>query len=179
MFGKKNVKKVQKTNERDVRKVLGKDKLRRTFGFLCSPLLQAQLKKLAEALHVPLFATAEHALQLGTGQMTEANDDPEQREELQKHITSVHVGMRTIEKISAYDEEAAGILRTQRLRDFEVERATRQLVMKYARWGCPPEELDDLVLLGRCAKMALRAGWQPPPAPNGHAAHASQRASSR
>jgi hypothetical protein len=136
MFSKKkDLEKEKRANEKLVRKVLGKDTKRRIFGFQCSPDIQASLKSLSDQIYVPLFALAEHALQLGAMQLEEVNNNPEEREELRRHLTEVHVEMRTIEKIARYDAEAADDLKMERIRRFSIDNATRQLVVKYMRLG--------------------------------------------
>ena len=162
MFGKKKVRRDQnRANERLVRKVLGKELGRRLFAFKCASDIQASLKMMSDQVHVPLFSLAEHALQLGAIQIAEANKDPEERENLRRHLTETHVGMRTIEKVARYDEEAAETLRAQRIRCFDIDRAARQLVVKFARFR--PEDLEKLVVFGYQCRLAVAAGWPPPP----------------
>jgi len=121
------------------------------------------LKSLSDQIHVPLFALVEHALQLGTMQLEEINDKPEEREELRHHLTEVHVDMRTIEKVARYDAEAAEVLKLERIRRFDIDRATRQLVVKFARWGHKPEELEELILFGHRCRLAIAQGKPYPP----------------
>lgn len=90
--------------------MLGKEARRRVFGFQCSPPIQATIKSLVDQIHVPLFALAEHGLQLGAIQIEAAMSNPEELELLHHHLTEVHVEMKTIEKISRFDEEAANTL---------------------------------------------------------------------
>ena len=101
MFGFKKHKQEEpiKANARLVKKILGKGPERRVFGFICSPSLQAQLKMLAGQLQVPIFALAEHALQLSAGQIAVMAENPEECALLRKHIIEIHVEARTIEKI--------------------------------------------------------------------------------
>jgi hypothetical protein len=164
MFGKKKAQEKEKrANEKLVRKVLGKDSGRKVFGFPCSPDIKASLKSLSDQIHVPLFALAEHALQLGAMQLADANNNPEEREVLRRHLTEVHVEMRTIEKVARYDAEAADVLKLERIRRFDIDKATRQLVVKFARWGHKPEELEELILFGHRCRLAIALGWPCPP----------------
>jgi hypothetical protein len=164
MFGKnKKRETVQKANERLVRKVLQKDPGRRVFGFQCSPDILSSLKLLADQLHVPLFSLAEHALQLGAIQIAKANKSPEEREELRSHLTEVHVGMRTIEKISRYDEEASEILNIERERRFAIDNVARRIAWKYLSYGRKPELIEELIEYGARCMIAVEAGWPSPP----------------
>lgn len=146
-----------------VKKILGKDSGRKVFGFRCSPGIKTSLKSLSDQIHVPLFALAEHALQLGAMQLADANNNPEEREILRRHLTEVHVEMRTIEKVARYDAEAADVLKLERIRRLDIDKATRQLVEKFARWGHKPEELEELILFGHRCRLAIALGWPCPP----------------
>jgi len=164
MFSKKKSREKEKRdNEKLVRRVLGKDSKRQIFGFLCSPTIHTTLKSLSDQIHSPLFALAEHALQLGAIQLEEINNDPEEREELRRHLTEVHVEMRTIEKVARYDAEAADVLKMERIRRFSIDKATRQLVVKYMRLGLKPEELEEMILFGHHCRLAIAQGWPRPP----------------
>lgn len=163
VFKKKDHEKEKRANEKMVRRVLGKEPERKVFGFQCSPSIQATLKSLADQIRVPLFALAEHALQLGAIDLEEANNNPEEREELRRHLTEVHVEMRTIEKIDRYDAEAADILKMERARRFRIDRVTRQLVVKYMSLGLKPEELEEMILFGHQCRLAIAQGWPRPP----------------
>jgi hypothetical protein len=160
---KKDQEKEKRANEKLVRRVLGKEQGRRVFGFECSPNIQATLKSLSDQIHVPLFALAEHALQLGSIQLEEANNNPDEREELRRHLTEVHVEMRTIEKVDRYDTEAAEVLKMERVRRFHIDKVTRQLVLKYMRLGLKPEELEEMILFGHQCVLAIAQGWPRPP----------------
>jgi hypothetical protein len=163
IFGRKKApEKITKANERLVRKVLGKDFGRRVFGFLCAPDIPARMKILADKLHVPLFALSEHCVQLGAGQINKIAEEVEPSELLRRHILEVHVGKRTIEKISRYDEETANVLDLERLQRFEFEKAVSQIVMKYRRAGATPSEIDWAVDYGFRCRAALLSG-QPLP----------------
>lgn len=160
---KKDREKEKRDNEKLVRRVLGKDTKRRIFGFQCSPDIHASLKLLSDQIHVPLFALAEHALQLGAMQLVEAYNNPEERDELRRHLTENHVEMNTIEKVARYDAEAAATMKTVRIRRFSIDKATRQLVTKYMRWGLEPEELGDIIMFGYRCILAIKRGWPRPP----------------
>jgi hypothetical protein len=164
MFGKKkNQNREMKAKERMVRKVLGKDSGRRVFGFPCSPNIKVSMKSLADQMHVWIYALSEHALQLGAMQIEAAMTDPEERELLRSHVTEVHQEMRTIEKVARYDEQAAEDMKMERIRRFSIEKATRQLVMKYCRLGVKPEELEDIIQFGYQCSLAIKRGWPCPP----------------
>ncbi len=120
---------------------------RKLFAFRCSPPIKATLVKIADALHVNMYALSEHCLQLGAIQLQEAWRDPHEREELRQHLIDDHIGRRTIEKISAYDEEAGEILARQRRRRFEIDRAARFLVAKSAR-SFGSDRIEEIIDLG-------------------------------
>ena len=96
-------------------------------------------------------------------QLVDANKNPEEREELRRHLTENHVEMNTIEKIARYDSEAADVLKTERIRRFNIDKAARQLVVKFISWGLEPEELEELILFGMRCKIAIAQGWPRPP----------------
>jgi hypothetical protein len=163
IFGKKKAsEKITKANERLVRKVLGKDSGRKVFGFLCSPDIPARMKILADKFHVPLFALSEHAFQLGAGQINKIAEEAEASELLRRHILEVHVGRRTIEKISRYDEETANVLDLERHQRFQFEKAVGQIVMKYYRAGIKTSEIDWAIDYGLRCRIAITTG-QPLP----------------
>lgn len=163
IFSKKNSsEKSRKANERMVRKVLGKNPERKVFGFPCSPDIPGQLKMLADKLHVPLYGLAEHAFQLAAGQIARMADSADESELLRQHISDVHVGRRTIEKISRFDEEMADDLDRERQRRFQFEQAVRQIVLKYNARGVRPSLIDWAVDYGIRCRSALIKG-QPPP----------------
>jgi hypothetical protein len=164
MFNKKKAQEKEKREKKKmIRKVLGKDPGRRVFGFQCSPNIQASLKSLSDQMHIPLFALAEHALQLGTMQLVDANNNPDEREVLRRHLAEDHVAKRTIEKVARYDTEASNDLKIERIRRFDIDKSARQLVIKFMRWGHKPEELEDLIIFGHRCKLAIALGWSPPP----------------
>jgi hypothetical protein len=162
MFGRRKNEKERKANERLAKRLLGRDSGRPTFGFKCSSLIQASIKKLAGDINAPIFSLSEHALELGMIQISEAIKDPEEREALHQHLTDVHVTDRTIEKIARYDKEASEDLTTERLRRHRIDNAMRQLVVKFGRWF-HPEQLEELIDLGYRTKLAMAAGWPEPP----------------
>jgi hypothetical protein len=162
-FKNKSDEKVKQANEKMVRKVLGKSSGRRVFGFKCSPNIQASMKSFADQIHVPLFALVEHVLQLGSMQIKAAMNDPEEREELRRHLTEVHVEMRTIEKVARFDEEAADTLSRERIWRFDIDRATRQLVVKFTGRGIKPQDLEEMILFAYRCTQAIAGGWPCPP----------------
>ncbi len=165
VFGRRKEKHKQedkKAAERNVRKLLGKDTERRVFGFKCSPDIPATLKTDADGLHVPLFALAEHILQLGAMQLPYALRDPEEREELRRHLIEDHIQRRTIEKISRYDQETADWLDGERRRRFQIDRDARVIA---ARFGPRLDvgRIEEIIDLGTRAKVAMNHGAPPPP----------------
>jgi CMP-2-keto-3-deoxyoctulosonic acid synthetase len=163
IFGKKKAKaKDNRSNERLVRKVLGKDTGRKAFGFPCSPDIPARLKAMADRLHVPLYALSEHCLQLGASQLAKTAENTEEAEFLRQHISDIHVGRRTIEKISRYDEEMADVLDRERSKRFQFEQEVRQITMKYYRPGTRPSELSWAIDYGLRCRIAVATG-QPLP----------------
>jgi hypothetical protein len=164
MFNKKKAQEKEKREkEKLIRKVVGKDPRRRVFGFQCSPEIQTNLKSLSDQMHIPLFALSEHALQLGTMQLIDANNNPDEREVLHQHLAKDHVAKRTIEKVARYDTEAADDLKIERIRRFRIDRVTRQLVVKYMSLGLKPEELEEMILFGHQCILAVAQGWPRPP----------------
>jgi hypothetical protein len=144
-------------NERLAKRILGKDSGRRVFGFACSPDIHAQMKLLAGELQVPVFALAEHCLQLSVGLVAKAKENPEERELLRKHLVEVHVEARTIEKFNFYDEQLAKDLNEQRLWRFDVESAVRQIVIDFTRKGLKPRDIGWYIDYGyRCFAAVLR-----------------------
>ncbi|HEX7474977.1 MAG TPA: hypothetical protein VF318_03345, partial [Dehalococcoidales bacterium] len=151
-----------RSNERLVRKVLRKDTGRKVFGFPCSRDIPARLKAMADRLHVPLYALSEHCLQLGASQLAKTAENAEEAELLRQHISDIHVGRRTIEKISRYDEEMADALDRERSKRFQFEKAVNQIVMKYHRAGVRPSEIDWAIDYGLRCRASLLKG-QPLP----------------
>jgi hypothetical protein len=151
----------KKAKERQARKLLGRDTGRRVFGFKCAPDIPTTLKKEADGLHVPLFALAEHCLQLGAIQLQQALKDPEEREELRQHLVEDHVQKRTIEKISRYDQGAADWLADERRRRFGLDSSVRVIV---ARFGLrDPHHVAEIIDLGLRTMHAVLNGAPPPP----------------
>lgn len=165
MFGKKKRRENEdQKKERLLKKAMGKGRGRRVFGFQCIPAIPASLKTQAEAMHVPLFALAEHALELGNITLKDAMNDPDEEEELRRHLIEFHVATRTFEKIARYDEDAANHLRMERLRRFNIDKAVRQLAIRFISHGLSADELQELILLGmRCKSAAAAQGWPMPP----------------
>jgi hypothetical protein len=159
IFGKKKAKaKDNRSNERLVRKVLGKDTGRKVFGFPCSRDIPARLKAMADRLHVPLYALSEHCLQLGASQLAKTAENTEEAELLRQHISDIHVVKRTIEKISRYDEEMANVLDLEREQRFQFEKAVGQIVIKYYRAGIKTSEIGWAIDYGMRARVAAATG---------------------
>ncbi|OGO22098.1 MAG: hypothetical protein A2144_05940 [Chloroflexi bacterium RBG_16_50_9] len=140
------------------KKIIGKDSGRRTFGFPCSPDIPAQLKMLAGKLNVPIYALAEHSLQLSAALIAKMAEAPEECELLRRHIMDDHVGRRTIEKISQYDEEMADLLDEERHRRFQIEKAVRQIVVDFVRSGLKTQEIPWLIDYGMRCRIAVACG---------------------
>ncbi len=161
-LGKKRAQNRDTANARLVKKVMGKDCGRRVFGFACSPDIPAKLKLLASKLNVPLYALAEHMLQLAVGVTTEAVENPKEADLLRSHLTEVHVEARAIEKIDAYDQDMADTLNAERQRRLLVDKVAHQLVIHFIRSGRKPEEFYYLAEYGARCKLAIASG-QPVP----------------
>jgi hypothetical protein len=114
MLGFKNKRKQKEGNAAKVKiasKILRKGSGRRVFGFPCGPDIPARIKILAGQLNIPIYALAEHMLQLSAGLIARLVDSPEEREHLRQHIIENHVEVRVAEKIAEDDEEMAKILK--------------------------------------------------------------------
>jgi hypothetical protein len=117
---------------------------------------------MADRLNVPLYALMEHSLQLSAGQIAKMAEDAQEWELLRTHILEDHVEMRTIEKISRFDQDAADVLDEERHQRFQVEAAVRQIVLKFARAGVRPAEMAWAIDYGiRCRSAIIRG--QPVP----------------
>jgi hypothetical protein len=160
MFGNKKAdqKNSNKANSRLVKKILNKDHGRRVFGFNCSPGIQAQLKMLAGQLQVPIYALSEHALQLSAGLIAGMADNSDESALLRRHIIETHVEARTLEKISAYDEDMAQRLTAERTQRLEIDRAVYQIVINFTRRGLEPQEIPWLIDYGMRCKLAIMQG---------------------
>ncbi len=154
----------ERAQEKLVKKMLRKDAGRKVFGFQCSPDIPASLKLLADQINIQLFALAEHALELGTMQIKDAMNDPEELESLRHHLTETHVELRTIEKVARYDEETAEDMKLTRIRRFEEERVVRQLVVNFVRKGMKPKYMAGYLNFGYLCFNAYFDG-QPIPKP--------------
>jgi hypothetical protein len=144
IFGKKRQKQQNAPDVKLARKLLGKDSGRKVWGFPCAPDIPARMKVLADKLNIPLYALAEHALQLSVPLMAKMADDPEECELLRTHILEDHVERRTIEKISQLDENMASILIAERARRSEMDKVARYIVTNFLRKGMKP---DDIMLV--------------------------------
>jgi hypothetical protein len=161
-FGKDKKKENNAANLKLAKKLLKKDSGRRVFGFPCSSAIPAQVKILAGKLNVPIFALAEHELDLANGQIAKIVEQPEECEQLIRHIKESHIDIRTIEKISRYDQEIADRLDGERLKRFEEERAVRQIVINFTRNGLKPRELSWLIDYGMRCRIAVASGFPLP-----------------
>ena len=64
---------------------------RRQFNMTIDAQLVLGVKFLALILKVPRYVITEHLLQVGTYHIMQALEDPEKREELEKHLIEVHL----------------------------------------------------------------------------------------
>jgi hypothetical protein len=120
------------------------------------------MKVLADQLRVPLYALAEHALQLSAPLMAKMADNPEECELLRTHILEYHVERRTIEKISQIDENMADILDVERARRLGEDKVARQIIRNCSRWGIKPHEIMWAIDYGVRCRFAVANG-QPIP----------------
>jgi hypothetical protein len=157
-FKRAKQKNINAANARLVKKVLRKDSGRRVFGFPCSPDIPARLKLLAGQLNIPNYALCEHALQLSTELIAKMAENSEESALLKKHITEIHVNARTLEKISAYDQDMAERLDEERLRRLEIDRAAHQIVINFIRRGLKPREIPWIIDYGMRCRIAVAQG---------------------
>ncbi len=145
-----------RANEKIAKRILGKSTGRRVFGFACSPGIQAQLKVLAGEFQIPMFALAEHCLQLGVDHVTQAKESPEEIETLRKHLLEVHVAQRSLEKISWYDEKLAKKFNEERLGRLAIEQGLRELIVNFVHNGMKPQDIGWYCDYGyRCFSAVL------------------------
>ena len=64
---------------------------RRQFNMTIDAGLVMGVKLLATVLQVPRYVITEHILQVGTYHVYQALQDPEKRQELEKHLIDVHL----------------------------------------------------------------------------------------
>ena len=64
---------------------------RRQFNMTIDAELALGVKFLAMILKVPRYVITEHLLQVGSYHILEALEDPEKRQELEKHLVEVHL----------------------------------------------------------------------------------------
>ena len=64
---------------------------RRQFNMTIDAELVLGVKLLAAILKVPRYVITEHLLQVGSYHIVQALQDPEKREELEKHLIGVHL----------------------------------------------------------------------------------------
>jgi hypothetical protein len=113
---------------------------------------------LAGQLQVPNYALCEHALQLSAGLIAKMTENPEESTLLRKHIVESHVGARTLEKISVYDQDMAERLDEERRRRFEIDKAVHRVVIDFVRRGLKPKEIPSLINYGMKCRMAVTLG---------------------
>ena len=162
IFGGKKDRKNKDRRARPTVQRVKRDSGRKVFGFRCSPNIKATLVKDADALHVDIYALSEHCLQLGALQLQQARRDPEEEEELRRHLIEDHIERRTIEKVSRYDEDAGETLARERRRRFEIDKAAHVLVVQFAR-RFDPDRIEEILDLGIRTKYAMINGAAPPP----------------
>ena len=145
-------------NKKLVKKILGKDSKRPIFGFPCSPDIRARFKMLAGQVDVPIYGLGEHALQLVAEVITRMAEDSEQIALLRSHIIESHVAARTIEKITAYDQDMAERLHGELIRRFEIDRAAHEIVVKFLRSGLTPKDISWSIDYGMRCRLAIAQG---------------------
>jgi len=64
---------------------------RKQFNMAIDAELVLGVKLLAAILKVPRYVIVEHLLQVGSYHIVQALEDPEKREELEKHLVEVHL----------------------------------------------------------------------------------------
>ena len=64
---------------------------RRQFNTTIDAEIVLGVKFLAEILKVPRYVITEHLIQVGSYHILQALEDPEKREELEKHLIEVHL----------------------------------------------------------------------------------------
>ena len=64
---------------------------RKQFNMTIDEELVRNVKFLAAILKVPCYVLTEHMLQVGSYHIVQALEDPEKREELEKHLVAVHL----------------------------------------------------------------------------------------
>jgi hypothetical protein len=123
-----------------------KKPIRRLFGFRCSPAIHMTAKVLAQKLHVDLYIIAEHALQFGLIDIASALKDPEETESLREHLNEEHVITHLVESVSKYNAEAAGYIRDGQVRRYHKEKALRDLVELWTKYGLDPRLMREIIL---------------------------------
>jgi len=156
-----------RAQEKIAKRILGKDTGRHVFGFPCSKELHAEIKVKAGELQIPIFALAEHCLELGIDTISDI-DDPEERDLLHKHLIEHHVNQRTLEKINWFDEELVKDMNVERLRQFEIERIARKLVKDFIKKGMNPKHIPYYLNFGYNCFYAYVRGWPMPKPPGGN-----------
>lgn len=119
---------------------------RKLLAFRCSPAIQITAKVLAQKLHVDLYIVAEHALQLGLIDIASVMKDPEETELLREHLNEEHVITHLVESVSKYDAEAGGYIRDGQARKYHKEKAVRDLIELWARYGLDPRLMKEIIL---------------------------------
>jgi hypothetical protein len=157
-IGKGNQKKKGPSRVKLAKKIPGKDSGRRVFGFPCCPVVPAKLKVLADRLNIPIYALAEHELELGNELLEMIAERPEDREELRHHIIESHIDVRAIEKIGPYDPEMTDQMVQELRRRFEIDRAARQIVVRFIRVGVKPGEIVWAIDYGIRCRIAVAHG---------------------
>lgn len=140
------------------KKILGKDSGRRVFGFACSPDISARTKMLAGELNIPIFALAEHMLELSNWLIGKIIESPEEREQLIQHLNESHIDARTLEKIAVYDRETAEMMEQEQRQRFKIDKAARRIVVNCINRGIKPEQIEWAINYGLRCRMAVLQG---------------------
>jgi hypothetical protein len=133
------------------------------FGFRCMPALHMKARVQAKSLNVDTCVLAEHAIQLGLNDIEEAMKDPEETENLRKHLIEYHAINHLAESVANYDNESAEYIREGQIRKFHKEKAIRDLVELWTRYNYDPLLMKEIIiqeLQRRAAFMRQRAAQQ-------------------
>ena len=125
-----------------------KNDARKVFGFPCSPVIAGRIRMLADRFNVPIFAIAEHALEIACELLDLMLKDPQQSALLRRHVLEGHSAVRTIEKMDAYDQNMADIMQTEWQRRYRIETVAIRLVAKYLGRGVKPEDVEFYIEYG-------------------------------
>jgi hypothetical protein len=116
------------------------------FGFRCLPALHMKARVQAKSLNVDICILAEHGLQLGLNDIEDAMKDPEEMENLRKHLIEYHAINHLAESVANYDKESAEYIREGQIRKFHKEKAIRDLVELWTRYNYDPLLMKEIII---------------------------------